>query len=120
MLAPPRLVLAALTALALGACAPAPEADARLDEVLIPSDFTFATQRAVTLAFGPEVALDGARVEVSTADAELLFVGAVGAERVLRLPLATRHDTLTVRLQDARGETLRQVDVVDGVGQVER
>ncbi len=93
------LALLALAA-ASGSCAPGTsEVGGTFDEVTIPSDFMFATQRAVAVTLEGEVDRSATLVEILSPDNEVLYRGPLGAASSLRLPLATWVDSLTVKVE---------------------
>lgn len=107
------MLLACLTV----ACAsPEPEAvaPAGLGEVEIPADFTFATQRAVTVEVAGDTAWDALLVEVRLPSGELVYQGPILPDAPVRLAAATAVDAFDVRVQGADLDRELRAEVTAG------
>lgn len=95
-----------------------PNAQATLDDVQIPADFTFATTKGLTVvAEGDPARLTETMAEVRLANGELVHRGTLVAPIQLAIPLSTQK--LQVSLRSNTHEATVEVPVVDGRAVVE-
>jgi len=80
-----------------------------LDQITVPSDFTFANTRSVTVEIGASQAVLGdtgwAKLEIARPDGQVLYRGPLGANRPVQvhLAVATKDDTLPTTMITSDG-----------------